>query len=377
MRRRHLSLALKCRRTAIAVKSVALVSLMCLPVHAMPSDVGAASQGHGTRLTDASGHTLYTYDLDLSSPGTSTCADGCAEMRPPLLAADAPTDLPDHWSIISREDGALQWAYQGRPLYRYARDLDPGAVFGAGDGWNVAFDPIIIPAEFAIGETVLGHVLTDQDGGTVYAPDTDTPEQFECGGACQERWQPVRAPWTAHTAHGFSAIARDDGLSQWAYNDHPLYTYAGDASPGDTLGHGQDQLWQAVILEPAPPSPDWVKVVGSDGGDLYGNSDGMTLYRLMIDQNESEQAYLGGNQCDAECLDRYWTPVLADSKQPRVGNWSAIESDHGGWQWAYKGMPLYLLNLETRPGQLFYTTFRQFQWMKPIMHKLPALQGVF
>jgi hypothetical protein len=26
---------------------------------------------------------------------------------------------------------------------------------------------------------------------------------------------------------------------------------------------------------------------------------------------------------------------------------------------------------------LYYTTYRQFQWMKPIMYTLPALQGVF
>jgi predicted lipoprotein with Yx(FWY)xxD motif len=344
---------------------------------ALPTDVKAQEVGHGTRLTDVEWYTLYTYDLDLGSPGESICTGPCAELHPAFLASGTIAELPRDWSIIVRGDGSQQWAFKGRPLYRYARDLDPGAVFGDIDGWNVAFEPMIKPAEFAVRETVLGQVLTLQNGRTVYATAAKPPGKFECDTECEQTWQPVRAPWTSHGAHGFTVIQREDGLSQWAYNDSVLYTYAGDAGAGDLAGHDHNDGWRAVVLEPAAPAPDWVTVVGSDGGELYGDSTGMTLYRLMIDQNNTEQAYLGGNQCNAECLDRYWTPVASASPQPRVGYWSVIESQHGGWQWAYKGMPLYLLTLETRPGQLFYTTFRQFQWMKPIMYELPALQGVF
>jgi predicted lipoprotein with Yx(FWY)xxD motif len=187
----------------------------------------------------------------------------------------------------------------------------------------------------------------------------------------------MAASWTARDFGDFGVVARDDGIHQWTYKGQPLFTYAGDAGAGALNGHDLDGLWQARVLEPAPPVPGWVTVVGSDGGELYADRNGMALYRLMIDQNGTEQSYMGGSQCDAACLEKYWTPVAADSKQPRIGYWSVIESGRGGWQWAYKGMPLYLLNVETRPGELYYTTYRQFQWMKPIMYRLPSLQGVF
>jgi len=361
---------------ALVVGSAFLLVALANHAYAMPSDVQMQTVGHGTRLTDAEGHTLYTYDLDLSTPGTSTCTEDCAALHPPLTVENPLQDFSEPWSVVVRGDGSSQWAYNGRPLYRYARDLDPGAVFGALDGWNVAFDPMTKPAEFGVRDTVLGQILTLRDGRTVYAEDVSTSDTVECDITCQQNWLPVTAPWTARDSHAFSVVKRNDGLNQWAHESRPLFTYAGDADPGDIAGNGK-QGWNAVVLEPALPTPDWVRVVGSDGGDLYGGRNGMTLYRLMIDQNASRQAFIGGNHCDPECLDRYWTPVRSESQVARVGNWSVVSSEHGGWQWAYKGMPLYQLNLETRPGQLYYTTFRQFQWMKPIMYELPALQGVF
>jgi predicted lipoprotein with Yx(FWY)xxD motif len=132
-----------------------------------------------------------------------------------------------------------------------------------------------------------------------------------------------------------------------------------------------------VILEPAPPVPDWVTVVGSDGGALYADAAGMTLYRLLEDGNATELAYRGGNHCDAACLVRYWDPVLASEELAPLGYWSVIPRGDDTYQWAYKGMPVFTSRLETRPGQLYYTTYRQFQWMKPIMYALLALQGVF
>lgn len=342
-----------------------------------PDDAAVTPLGYGTRITDAQGFTLYTFDTDLREPGTSTCTGACAEMRPPLLADSPPEEMPSGWSVMPRNDGALQWAYNDRPLYRYARDLDPGAVFGAGNGWNVVLEPMLTPAELSMTDTVLGKVLATADGRSLYVQSGTSPADTTCDTACRETWQPVEAPWAARDFGAFSVITREDGFYQWAYDGQALYTFAGDARPGDLNGHAQDSVWHAAILEPAPPVPDWVSVVASDGGDLYADARGMTLYRLMIDENDTEQSYNGGNHCDEACLDKYWTPVSADAPQPRVGHWSVIAGRDGSWQWAYQGMPLYLLNLETRPGQLYYTTYRQFQWMKPIMYALPSLQGVF
>lgn len=340
-----------------------------------PVEVATKTFGHGTRLTDARGFTLYQYDNDKTKPGTSTCNDDCAVLRPPLIVADAEPAIPENWSVVNRDDGTRQWAYKGMPLYRYARDSHEAAAFGAGDGWVIAFEPIVTPPEITVAETVLGHVLAAASGKTLYFRAGAAAPQ-DCNAECLKRWQPLEAPWGAIDHGDFSVEASADGVYQWVYQGKSLFIYAGDTERGDTRGDGVEDIWKALILEPAPAVPDWIKVVASDGGDLYANSDGMTLYMFLEDQNATEQAYLGGNHCDPGCLSKYWDPVRVDSKLPPVGDWSVIERD-GALQWAYLGRPVYTLKLETRPGQLFYTTFRQFQWMKPIMYSLPALQGVF
>lgn len=358
-----------------AMSLLTLTSLQSLGATTYPDGVTTSQFGHGTRLTDAQGMTLYQFENDLREPGTSTCNDECAVKHPPLLTESTPEQIPDNWSLIEREDGSQQWALNGMPLYRSKMDSHKGADYGQGQGWIVAFERMKTPSELAISSTVLGHVLASSDGLTLYVKSND--DGSECSNTCLEIWTPALAPWAATDYGAFSVHARADGIYQWAYQGKPLFLFAGDSETGDLNGDGVDGLWSAMLLEPAPPVPEWVKVVGSDGGPLYADSNGMTLYTLYEDQNAREQTYKGGNQCDAACLEKYWTAVSAPSKVAPVGSWSVVERANESLQWAYMGRPLYTLNLETRPGQLYYTTFRQFQWMKPIMYALPALQGVF
>lgn len=368
------------RTRTIGVGFAASMVLFAASSHAAgpyPSDVAATSLGHGTRLTDADGFTLYRFDNDLREPGTSVCTGECAEQRPPLLVAEIPAEIPENWGLIERDDGTRQWAYAGRPLYRYVRDEHKGSAYGEGDGWTVAFDPLTTPPDMSITGTVLGHVLAATNGVTLYVQDASSAPS-ECTGVCMETWAPLEAPWGASNYGDFSVIARNDGMYQWAYQNKPLHRYMGDAERGDITGDGVDGIWRAMVLEPAPPRPSWVTIIGSDGGTLYADANGSTLHMLMEDRNWQPLTVQGGNSCDEACLKKYWTPVTAASQVPPVGFWSVIEAKDGSLQWAHKGMPLYTLKIETGPGQeLFYTTFRQFQWMKPIMHKLPSLQGVF
>ena len=51
---------------------------------------------------------------------------------------------------------------------------------------------------------------------------------------------------TGITASALTAITRADGTTQVAINGQPLYTYAGDAAPGDTQGQGSNQIWWVV-----------------------------------------------------------------------------------------------------------------------------------
>src|SRR6185437_5831450 len=73
------------------------------------------------RLGDASGNPLYTYDADQN--GKSSCYDACAKEFPPFVA-DAHAKASGDWSILARDEHVRQWAYQGKPLYRYSgKDL--------------------------------------------------------------------------------------------------------------------------------------------------------------------------------------------------------------------------------------------------------------
>ena len=91
-------------------------------------------------LADASGMTVYTFDKDTAGSGKSACNDGCAKMWPPVPVTGDSVASP--YSIVTRDDGAKQLAYKGKPLYLYAKDAKPGERKGdkAMDVWHVVSD---------------------------------------------------------------------------------------------------------------------------------------------------------------------------------------------------------------------------------------------
>jgi len=93
-------------------------------------------------LTDAKGMTLYTFDKDTGGSGRSVCNGRCAVAWPPLKAA-ADAKPGGGYTIISRDDGAMQWAYDGKPLYLWAKDKKPGDRTGDGyrNVWHVVKQP--------------------------------------------------------------------------------------------------------------------------------------------------------------------------------------------------------------------------------------------
>jgi predicted lipoprotein with Yx(FWY)xxD motif len=62
---------------------------------------------------------LYIYDLD--SVGRSFCNESCESIWSPVLAP-ASAGILGEWSVIRRDDGHLQWAYRGHPVYSLIGD---------------------------------------------------------------------------------------------------------------------------------------------------------------------------------------------------------------------------------------------------------------
>ncbi|GGU48996.1 hypothetical protein GCM10009504_01790 [Pseudomonas laurentiana] len=88
-------------------------------------------------LVDAQGMTLYTFDKDMG--GKSMCSGECAKNWPPLMVK-AGEKAEGEWTQIKRDDGTMQWAYDGKPLYTFIKDKKAGDMTGDGmkDVWHVA-----------------------------------------------------------------------------------------------------------------------------------------------------------------------------------------------------------------------------------------------
>jgi predicted lipoprotein with Yx(FWY)xxD motif len=106
-----------------------LVAALALAACAAPGSTGYAPPPSAAPvvevLTDGNGMTLYYFDRDEMGSGKSACNGPCAAAWPPQAAGDDSTPF-GQYTIIKREDGTKQWAYKGRPLYRWAKDTKPG-----------------------------------------------------------------------------------------------------------------------------------------------------------------------------------------------------------------------------------------------------------
>ncbi len=80
---------------------------------------------------------LYTFDGD--SDGVSNCYGDCALNWPPALL-DAGSKLGENYSLIARQDGSMQIAFRGKPLYSFSGDAEIGDIKGDGVGgvWRLS-----------------------------------------------------------------------------------------------------------------------------------------------------------------------------------------------------------------------------------------------
>jgi predicted lipoprotein with Yx(FWY)xxD motif len=110
-------------------------------------------------LTTSDGRTLYTYAKD--AKGKSTCNGRCADAWPPYLVTSE-GNAGGYFTVITRDDGTRQWAFDGKPLYMNATDSRPGDRKGGGvDGvWSVVRSPATMLAPStdrpAVGTPAMG-----------------------------------------------------------------------------------------------------------------------------------------------------------------------------------------------------------------------------
>ncbi|AXJ07783.1 hypothetical protein CFN16_27690 [Pseudomonas fluorescens] len=117
-------------------KALLMAAALTLPGLAMAAEPAMMKDG---MMVDHKGMTLYTFDKD--SGGKSMCNGDCAKNWPPMMAP-AGAKAEGKWTVIKRDDGMMQYAYDGKPLYTFMKDEKPGEMKGDGmkDVWHVVHE---------------------------------------------------------------------------------------------------------------------------------------------------------------------------------------------------------------------------------------------
>jgi len=319
---------------------------------------------------DSRGMSLYTYDRDTA--GASTCSGECAAAWAAAPASSAA--LADAgWTVLDRPDGMKQWALHGAPLYRFAGDKAIGDVAGdkaEGGLWHVAaFTPaagMALPDGIGVREIAdaAGVGLVDSMDITLYAFDGDAahPNPACFTGDCPRLWLPLEAPEIAGSVGIFSVIARDDGITQWAYAGQPLYKFTGDRRPGEANGMGVGGGFHVALIARFFMPADAAIASMAELGNILTTKQGGTLYQR--DRVTSEELHpfrtdhgtpdlgrtLGTSTCDAACT-KTWHPFVAPADAIAGGYWDIATRADGTRQWVYKGFALYTYAAD-KPGDI-------------------------
>ena len=388
-----------------------------------------ATELDGPVFADASGHTLYKWPFkqmrvgDTGDPlGESTCTNvkttvnsgfmspyppgltlpdldarlSCLQAWPPMIA---PVDAKPvgKWTLITREDGRKQWAYDGHALYTSILDRRPGDILGADTlrlGGDNGDDPAKrvpvqpppdIPAGFAVSTAHQGRLLQTDSNFSVYLSDRDGPDKSNCDDVCTKTWIPMLAPESARPHGDWSVFERSPGVLQWAFRKHPLYRYALDSDAGSYEG-SDIPGWHNVFTQRAPPPPTEFTVQDTTSGQVLADSRGKTIYvyscgddavdQLGCDHPTQTQVYrlamCGGGDI-ARCAQTFPYVVASTGATSSSHAWSVVEIDPKTGRfaapgqrdalrvWAYRDRPVYTYAGDHRPGDIYADGIGEFQ----------------
>ncbi|MDA1128384.1 MAG: CHRD domain-containing protein [Chloroflexi bacterium] len=325
--------------------------------------VGVSNQGSlGSHLVDGDGMTLYLFTND--ERNVSNCSPACLAAWPPLLVDGDPVAgeglNADRLTAIDREDGSKQVAYNGKPLYYFADDQTPADTLGQNRGnvWYVVSPdggPIRTTAAVnAKANETVGTILTDPDGNSLYLFTRDERNVSNCSGGCALAWPPLLtiddpAPGEGLAADRIGTTTRVDGSKQVTYNGWPLYYFAADEKPGDSLGQDVGGVWFVVTTDggavytnaPVNAAPN------GDLGTILLDAAGRSLYLYTRDERNV-------SNCTGGCA-LAWPPLITvEDPVPgeglaadRIGTTTRAD---GSKQVTYNGWPLYYFAADEKPG---------------------------
>jgi predicted lipoprotein with Yx(FWY)xxD motif len=207
----------------------------------------------GTILVDQEGFTLYAFLND--TDGESTCTGDCLANWPAATVEAGELNVgnldPAMFSTVENPEAGTMLKAGNWPLYRFAGDATPGDLNGQGVGevWYVV-GPLGIPASLVnTRETSAGPILVNAEGMTLYAFLNDTDGESTCTADCLANW-PAAVVGEHDTSildpALWSTVENPEAGAMLKIGDWPLYTFAGDAAPGDVNGQGVGEVWYAV-----------------------------------------------------------------------------------------------------------------------------------
>ena len=202
------------------------------------------------------GDPLYTFS------GTPEQEKALPATFKPHYAAGISLPVGD-FTIRTRTDGSLQWAYKGSALYTCDCDVSAGDLNGAGAAPGIA--PAVAfkyynPPEVLIKKDPLsvGRMIEAKTGKTLYfrdrleddyQPDHARPMLgtqdakvgamlglAHCDAKCEKEYRPLYAPKDAQAQGYWTLYDRPDGKRQWAYKNYAIYTHVPE-EPGTLDGN--------------------------------------------------------------------------------------------------------------------------------------------
>lgn len=228
-----------------------------------PGEAGIGPSVLGQVLTDSKGRVLYTSQKDDVGKAPS-CKDDCLKTWLPLAAPRLANAFGD-WTVVVRDTGFRQWAFKGKPVYRYASDVSPGEVSGQSvKGWTaIVLEPTPpLPPWATTQFSDAGELVANEKGLTLYTHEFNPRNRrvlgrvSGCVGECIDGtdWVPVIAAADAKPIGSWALVDLPDGSKQWSYKGQKVFTNKLDTKPGDFKGirFGGDRSWAAIMRSGQP-----------------------------------------------------------------------------------------------------------------------------